>query len=65
MKYLLLDVSGTILHKPIFFKKIATVLHDFGFEVGIEKLKYNHKLLSETIKFPDRTDNSFYDYFCV
>ena len=63
MKYLLLDVSGTILHKPIFFEKIATVLNDFGYEVGIEKLKYNHKLLSETIKFPDRTDSTFYHYF--
>lgn len=63
MKYLLLDVSGTILYKPVLFDKIITVLNDFGHVVDKVKLQYNHKLLSEAIKFPDRTDSVFYYYF--
>lgn len=63
MKYLLLDVSGTILYKPVLFDKIITELNDFGWRIDINKLQYNHKLLSETIKFPDRTDEAFYEYF--
>lgn len=63
MKYLLLDVSGTILYKPVLFEKISTVLHQFDLNVGLEKLKYHHKFLSEIIKFPDKTDEKFYEYF--
>lgn len=63
MKYLLLDVAGTILYKPNLFVKINEVLSSYGYLVSFDKLKYNHKLLSEAIKFPDRTDSNFYHYF--
>jgi putative hydrolase of the HAD superfamily len=63
MKYLLLDVAGTILYKPNLFVKINEVLSSYGYFVSFDKLKYNHKLLSEAIKFPDRTDADFYHYF--
>lgn len=63
MKYLLLDVAGTILYKPSLFEKISQVLNGYGYFVSVEKLKYNHKLLSEAIKFPDRTDAVFYNNF--
>lgn len=63
MKYLLLDVAGTILYKPSLFEKISQVLNGYGYFVPVEKLKYNHKLLSEAIKFPDRTDADFYNNF--
>jgi FMN phosphatase YigB (HAD superfamily) len=63
MKYLLLDVAGTILYKPDLFSKILEILNEYGHLVNLEKLKYNHKLLSETIEFPDRTDNEFYINF--
>ena len=63
MKYLLLDVSGTILYKPVLFDKILMVLADFGYIVEKHKIKYHHKILSETLKFPDKTDRMFYDYF--
>ena len=53
MKYLLLDVAGTILHKPDIFTKIHEVLNRHGYSIGIGELKHNHKLLSEVIKFPD------------
>lgn len=63
MKYLLLDVAGTILHKPDIFTKINEVLNLHGYSIGIGKLKHNHKLLSEVIKFPDRTNADFYTSF--
>lgn len=63
MKYLLLDAAGTILHKPDLFIKINEVLNRNGLTVPLDKLRYNHKLLSEAIHFPDRTDASFYGYF--
>lgn len=63
MKYLLLDVAGTLLHKPDLFTKINETLSSYGYLVTADKLKYNHKLLSEAIKFPDRTDAEFYTSF--
>ncbi len=63
MKYLLLDVAGTILHKPDLFTKINQTLTSHGHSVPSDKLKYNHKLISEVIKFPDRTDAGFYANF--
>lgn len=63
IKYLLLDVSGTILYKPSLYDKLGQVLQTFGYEIDLKTIKYHHKLLSESIKFPDRTDKSFYDYF--
>jgi HAD superfamily hydrolase (TIGR01509 family) len=63
MKYLLLDVAGTLLHKPALFIKIQEVLTNRGHIVDLNKIKYNHKLLSETITFPDRTSKEFYTDF--
>lgn len=63
VKYIFFDVSGTLLGKPILFEKINEVLIRFGYPVSIDELKYKHKLLSEIIHFPDRTDENFYSYF--
>lgn len=63
MKYLLLDVAGTILHKPDIFTKINEALNRHGYSIAIGELKHNHKLLSEVIKFPDRTNADFYTSF--
>ncbi len=63
MKYLLLDVAGTLLHKPSLFNKIQGMLTSHGHIIALNKIKYNHKLLSETIKFPDRTGKEFYTDF--
>lgn len=60
MKYLLLDVAGTLLHKPGLFTQIQGVLTRYGYKVALDKIKYNHKILSETITFPDRTSREFY-----
>lgn len=63
MRYLLLDVAGTLLHKPDLFIKINLVLSQYDYSIPIERIKYNHKLLSEAIKFPDRTSPQFYKEF--
>lgn len=63
MKYLLLDVAGTLLHKPSLFIKIQEVLTSRGRIIALNKIKYNHKLLSEAIRFPDRTSKEFYTDF--
>jgi HAD superfamily hydrolase (TIGR01509 family) len=63
VKYIFFDVSGTLLGKPILFEKINEVLIRFGCTVSIDELKYKHKLLSEIIHFPDRTDENFYSHF--
>jgi len=60
MKYLLLDVAGTILYKPDLVLKINETLNSFGYVISVDKLKYNHKMLSEVIRFPDRTNADFY-----
>ncbi len=60
MKYLLLDVAGTILFKPELIRSIHSVLIRHGFAIDIERVRYHHKLLSEVVKFPDRTSRDFY-----
>tara|TARA_R110000744_G_scaffold131138_4_gene239166 strand:- start:3264 stop:3902 length:639 start_codon:yes stop_codon:yes gene_type:complete len=63
IKYIYFDVSGTLLHKPILFQKIHGVLQQHNYNVSVKEIKQKHKLLSEVIKFPDRTDEFFYKNF--
>lgn len=63
MKYILFDVAGTLLHKPSFYTKINEVLRQFGHAVDEKTIKYHHKILSESIFFPDRTSAEFYAKF--
>lgn len=63
MKYLYLDVANTLLHKPSVFKNIQTVLFDYSIQVELEEIKFKHKLCSELIKFPDKTNIEFYNHF--
>lgn len=63
IKYIFFDVSGTILGKPSLFEKINQTLNDYGYLISLDELKYKHKLLSEIIHFPDRTDFVFYNHF--
>ena len=62
-EYILFDVAGTLLYKPSFFNKILGILNDNGYEISKEDFIFKHKLLSETIKFPDRTNKEFYSSF--
>lgn len=63
IKYIFFDVAGTLLGKPVLYTKIQNVLADFGHEVTLDDIKAKHKLLSEVIHFPDRTDEAFYKKF--
>ncbi len=63
IKYIFFDVAGTLLGKPTLFSIIQKTLSDFGHEVGLNEIKNKHKLLSEVIHFPDRTDELFYKKF--
>jgi len=63
IKYIFFDVAGTLLGKPTLYSIIQNTLSDFGHEVGLNEIKNKHKLLSEVIHFPDRTDATFYKKF--
>ena len=63
MKYLLLDVAGTLLYKPTLQPKMLEVLASHGYSVNPATLKYHHKIFTETIFFPDRTSREFYQHF--
>jgi putative hydrolase of the HAD superfamily len=63
IKYLLFDAANTLIHKPAFWERLLSVLQQHKIFVSLEKLQYNHKLLTETIIFPDRTSETFYQSF--
>ena len=63
IQYLLFDVSGTLLHKPSLYAIILDVLAKRGHNVSLQELKLKHKMLSEIIHFPDKTDSKFYRIF--
>jgi FMN phosphatase YigB (HAD superfamily) len=63
MKFIYFDVANTLLGKPdifVFFKKI---LKKHNIEIPLKDIIQNHKICSELIKFPDKTNNEFYHHF--
>lgn len=62
-KYILFDVAGTLLYKPTFYTTFISVLKENGYNIEETELKAVHKLLSEVIHFPDRTNQEFYKHF--
>jgi len=63
IKYILFDAANTLIHKPALWDKIQEVLTAHQISVNPRALKYNHKLLSEFVTFPDRTSAEFYASF--
>jgi HAD superfamily hydrolase (TIGR01549 family) len=63
IQYIFFDVAGTLLGKPTLYSIIQNTLQDFGYEIELDEIKNKHKLLSEVIHFPDRTDMVFYEKF--
>ncbi len=63
IKYIFFDVSGTLLGKPSLYLNIQNILSDCGFNVALKEIENKHKILSEIIYFPDRTDELFYNEF--
>lgn len=62
-KHLVFDAANTLLHKPALWERWGETLAEFGYAVAEGELKQRHKLLSEHIFFPDRTDAAFYRHF--
>jgi putative hydrolase of the HAD superfamily len=63
IKAVLLDAANTIIHKPLLWERINTVLVSHGHNIPGDLLKNRHKLVSELINFPDQTSEQFYDTF--
>jgi putative hydrolase of the HAD superfamily len=63
IKYIFFDVAGTLLGKPTLYTNIKKSINDYGYQVSLDEIKSKHKLLSEVIHFPDRTDEQFYQKF--
>ena len=57
------DVANTLLHKPLLFDRMEDVLKSEGYTIDRDELVTRHKLLSESIDFPDHTSKDFYLYF--
>ena len=47
IKYILFDVSGTLLNKPAVINNLHTILNNNGVNVNLKTLIYNHKILSK------------------
>lgn len=60
---LLFDAANTLIHKPLLFIKAKEVLEYYGIQTTIEGLREKHKIVSELILFPDRTNKEFYHEF--
>ena len=63
IKVILVDAANTIIHKPILWTKINEVFLSHNICIPIKELKEKHKLISEIINFPDRTNEEFYKNF--
>ncbi len=63
IKYVLFDAANTLIWKPGLFHRYIAALEQNGISVDPHDLRRNHKLLSEALKFPDRTSETFYAYF--
>jgi len=62
-KFIYFDVAGTLLYKRNLFNKITAVLSRQGINIDKRDLVIRHKLLTEVVKFPKKTDKQFYDFF--
>lgn len=60
---LLFDAANTLIHKPLLFQKAKETLSRFGINAETETLRQKHKIVSELVVFPDRTNKEFYNRF--
>jgi HAD superfamily hydrolase (TIGR01509 family) len=62
-KAIFFDVANTLLYKPSLFEKMVEVFKNHGLTVDPDELAYKHKILSEALDFPDKTNEHFYRTF--
>jgi len=63
ISYILFDAAGTLIHKPLLWERIVDVLQKNGYYANVTDLQKKHKILSESIRFPDNTSKGFYAEF--
>lgn len=59
----MLDAANTLIHKKDFYSNFEKALAEFDISISFEKLKRNHRLISECSDFPDKTSRDFYRKF--
>lgn len=57
------DAANTLIYKPKIIEEIIQVLNQNNIKTSSKEIQFKHKLVSEMIDFPDRTDESFYRQF--
>ena len=63
IQYVLFDAANTLIHKPLLWERMLSVLSAAGHSIPLPLLRRHHKLLSECLPFPDRTSPVFYRTF--
>jgi len=63
IKYIFFDAAGTLIWKPLMFERYKQTLMDYGNIVNLDELKVKHKLLSEVMIFPNKTNEIYYKTF--
>ncbi|WP_027420651.1 HAD family hydrolase [Crocinitomix catalasitica] len=61
--FIFFDVANTLLHKPSLFEKLSEAFERHNYNYELSEIRNKHKLLSEVIKFPDKTSLEFYTFF--
>src|SRR5687768_11503242 len=61
--FVFFDVAQTLLYKPDVYVRIHEVFSLVNPSITKADVIRNHKLISEVIKFPDKTSREFYDIF--
>ena len=57
------DVANTLLQKKDLLPRLQQALKSEGIQVTLEHLSTRHKLVSESMVFPDKTSRDFYHHF--
>lgn len=63
LRLVLFDAANTLIHKPALWERWREVLARHGLEVPAERLRREHRLLSEETDAPDVTGPEFYARF--
>ncbi|MDT0556047.1 HAD family hydrolase [Patiriisocius hiemis] len=65
IKYILFDAANTLIYKPQLYINIQDILKNYGYNISLRTLQFNHKIVSELYTFPDITSEDFYSKFNV
>jgi putative hydrolase of the HAD superfamily len=63
IKHVVFDAAETLIHKPDLLIRFNGALKDKGIEIAPSLLASRHKIVSESVQFPDQTSKAFYQDF--